>query len=87
MQSLPPKKPFHAEILYFRRLDALRQLHAGSPAATVARDLGVSRQALYRWVRQYRQHGYGGLWSRPRLGRRPKLGYTQLARLSNMLAG
>ncbi len=33
----------------------------GRPAAHVAKELGISRQCAYRWVRRYRADGAAGL--------------------------
>ena len=47
-----------------RRLLVLRVLVGGRPAAHVARELGVSRQCAYRWIRRFRVEGEAGLHDR-----------------------
>jgi len=50
----------HGRLLLVRRV---RQ--DGRPAAHVARELGISRQCAYRWVRRYDAEGLAGLADRP----------------------
>lgn len=55
---------FHGRCLLVRRVR-----FEGRPAAHVARELGVSRQCAYRWVRRFDAEGWAGLHdrsSRPR---------------------
>ena len=68
-----------------RRLAALPLLEAGESLSAVARQLGVSRQAVYVWNRRRRQ-GRAGLLRRLRPGRPPKLVPRQLAQLPRLLA-
>ncbi|MDN4611669.1 IS481 family transposase [Arthrobacter burdickii] len=59
---IPRLSPFGRSIIIERVL-------AGRPVAHVAKELGVSRQTAYRWVRRYRAEGIDGLQdrsSRPR---------------------
>jgi transposase-like protein len=47
---------------------------AGRPVAHVAKELGISRQCAYRWVRRFRAEGRTGLWDR---SSRPKTSPTR----------
>lgn len=38
--------------------------HAGQPAAHVAKQMGISRTAAYRWIKRYREGGSDGLQDR-----------------------
>ncbi|MGO4383611.1 IS481 family transposase [Specibacter sp. RAF43] len=42
----------------------VERILAGRPAAHVAKELGVSRQCAYRWLRRYRSEGSAGLQDR-----------------------
>jgi transposase len=59
--------------LEIRRLKAVEGFRAGQPLATIARRLGVTRQAVHKWYQRYRRAGLEGLLRRPRPGRPPKL--------------
>jgi transposase InsO family protein len=50
---------FHGRCLLVRRVRL-----EGRPAAHVARELGVSRQCAYRWVRRFDAEGWAGLHDR-----------------------
>lgn len=69
-----------------RRRAAVPRLRRGEPLASIARSLGVSRQAVHKWARQYRRRGAAGLRRRCRPGRPPKLAPAQLAQLPRLLA-
>jgi transposase len=69
-----------------RRLAAVPRFERGEPLASIARQLGVSRQAVFVWAQQWRRRGEAGLHRRPRPGRPPKLARTQLAQLPRLLA-
>ncbi|BBE21851.1 hypothetical protein MN0502_07340 [Arthrobacter sp. MN05-02] len=59
---IPRLSPFGRSII-------IERVSAGRPVAHVAKELGVSRQTAYRWVRRYRAEGIDGLQdrsSRPR---------------------
>lgn len=51
---------FHGRCLLVRRVRI-----EGRPAAHVAREMGVSRQCAYRWVRRFDSEGWAGLHDRP----------------------
>lgn len=68
-----------------RRLAAVPRWRRGEPLAAIARSLGVSRQAVYKWAQQYRRRGAAGLRCRPRPGRPPKLARAQLAQLPRLV--
>ena len=52
---------FHGRCLLVRRVRV-----EGRPAAHVARELGVSRQCAYRWVRRFDAEGWAGCTTGPR---------------------
>lgn len=54
MMSKPPVKSYAAE---FKQRAVKLAVESESPAP-VARDLGISKNTLYSWIRQY--HGHGG---------------------------
>jgi transposase InsO family protein len=59
---IPRLSPFGRSII-------IERVVAGRPVAHVAKELGVSRQTAYRWVRRYQAEGISGLQdrsSRPR---------------------
>jgi len=47
------------------RLILVERIAAGRPVAHVAAEMGVSRQAAYRWWRRFRAEGEVGLHDRP----------------------
>jgi len=69
-----------------RRLAATSLFQRGDSLAAIARQLGVSRQAVFVWAQQWRRHGEAGLRRRPRPGRPPKLARRQMLRLPRLLA-
>jgi transposase len=75
-----------ARVFEARRLSALPRIKRGESLSTIARQLGVSRQAVHQWMRQYRRRGAAGLRRRLRPGRPPKLARRQLAQLPRLLA-
>ena len=85
MQSLAVAQRRDAGLMEARRLAAVPRWQRGEAMATIARDLGVSRQAVHRWAQQYRQRGPVGLRRRPRPGRPPKLAPTQWRQLPGWL--
>lgn len=46
-----------------RRL-LVERVQAGQPIAHVAKEMGISRAAAYRWIRRYREEGPAGLFDR-----------------------
>jgi transposase InsO family protein len=54
----------NARLTVHGRLLLVQRVTAGRPAAHVARELGVSRQCAYRWVRRFRAEGLAGLADR-----------------------
>jgi transposase len=75
-----------AEGLEARRLSVLPRIEQGESLAGIARQLGVSRQAVHQWAQQYRRRGATGLRRRARPGRPPKVARRQLAQLPRLLA-
>lgn len=75
-----------AGVFEARRLSALPRLERGEPLAEIARQLGVSRQAVHQWALHYRRRGTAGLRRRARPGRPPKLARQQLAQLPRLLS-
>src|SRR5436309_16055857 len=59
----------NARLTVHGRLLLVQRVASGRPVAHVARELGISRQCAYRWVRRYAAGGLAGLAdrsSRPR---------------------
>ena len=75
-----------ASAMEARRLAATSLFQRGDSLAAIARQLGVSRQAVFVWAQQWRRHGEAGLRRRPRPGRPPKLARRQMLRLPRLLA-
>lgn len=75
-----------AAVLEARRLAALPRLQRGESLSAIARQLGVSRQAVHQWAQHSRRRGAAGLRRIPRPGRPPKLARAQLAQLPRLLA-
>jgi transposase len=75
-----------AAVLEARRLAALPRIRRGESLSAIARQLGVSRQAVHQWAQQSRRRGAAGLRRIPRPGRPPKLARAQLAQLPRLLA-
>jgi len=62
-----------AKALTELRERAVASVQAGESPDVVARVLGVTRQAVYGWLAQYRSGGWDALVAKKRGGRRPKL--------------
>src|SRR5579863_7684413 len=75
-----------AAVLEARRLAALPRIRRGESFSSIARQLGVSRQAVHQWAQRSRRRGVAGLRRIPRPGRPPKLARAQLAQLPRLLA-
>lgn len=75
-----------AQAMEARRLAALPPFERGESLSSIARRLGVSRQAVFVWNRQWQRRGEAGLRRRPRPGRPPKLARRRLAQLPRLLA-
>ena len=52
---------------------AVRRVQEGESPEVVAKIFGIGRTAIYRWLGQYRQGGWGALKAKPLFGRPPKL--------------
>src|ERR1017187_9087175 len=75
-----------AQELEARRIAAMARWRRGESTSTIARSLGVSIQAVQRWVRCYRLRGEEGLRFLPKSGPHPKLAREKLAQLPGLLA-
>ncbi len=75
-----------AQTMEARRLAALPLLERGQSFSSIARRLGVSRQAVFVWNRQWHRRGEAGRRRRPRPGRPRKLARSRLAQLPRLLA-
>ena len=64
-----------------RRKDAARMFKAGSRQAEVARVLGVSRQSVSRWYKDWDKAGIKALKAAGRAGRKPKIGIHELNKI------
>lgn len=67
------------------RKRAVGSVHEGQSPVEVAKALGVTRAAMYRWLAKYRHGGWGALDARKRGGRPPKLDGQTLAWLYNTI--
>jgi transposase len=86
MADDPIRSRRDASALEARRLAALPRLQRGDSLSSIARQLGVSRQAVFVWAQQWRRRGEAGLHRRPRPGRPTKLARARLAQLPRLLA-
>lgn len=68
-----------------RRLKAVSFHKQGLLPGQIARQLGVDRRSVHRWLLAYRTHGVDGLSPVPAPGRPPKLNPRDRQRLSRML--
>ena len=82
--SVRPRRD--ASAMEARRLAAIPLLRRDESLASIARKLGVSRQAVFVWAQRWRWRGETGLHRRPRPGRPTKLARTRLAQLPRLLA-
>ena len=86
MADHPVRSRRDASAMEERRLAALPRLRRGESLSSIARKLGVSRQAVFVWAERWRRRGENGLHRRPRPGRPTKLAHTRLAQLPHLLA-
>ena len=68
-----------------RRRRAARLLAKGLNQSEVARQVGVHRQSVSRWARQWEREGRRGLKRAGRAGRQPRLGARELERIARAL--
>lgn len=69
------------------RIRAVKQVKSGVGVRLVARALGVSRVAVYSWVRTYDAGGEDALRSRKARGASPRLTANQMAKLRKLIVG
>src|SRR5712692_8392732 len=69
-----------------RRLAAIPLFKHGLSLSSIARQIGVSRQAVSVWHKQFRRHGRVGLRRRQRPGRPPDLTSSECGQISRWLA-
>lgn len=77
MKKEDGRKLDHATLEALRER-AVRRVQEGESPEVVARIFGIGRAAIYRWLSQYRQGGWGALKAKPLFGRPPKLSGKQL---------
>ena len=68
-----------------RRRRAARWFKAGKAQADVVRALGVTRQSVSRWYRQFQRGGVAAMSGAGRAGRKPMLDRAQLGRVDAAL--
>ncbi len=68
-----PRERRDFEALEKRRKNAARMFKAGARQAEVARLLGVSRQSVSRWYKDWEKAGIKALKAAGRVGRKPKI--------------
>jgi transposase len=83
----PAGIPRDFDALEKRRLAAIRLWERGHNQSEIARQLGVVRQSVARWVQQYRAQGKAGLKQAGRAGRKPRLSEQQRRRIEKLLLG
>lgn len=69
-----------------RRFRAIQALGSSESLSKIARDLGVSRQAVWKWRQAYRRQGAAGLNRRLRPGRPRRLSPAQRGQIPRLLA-
>ncbi len=82
--SVHPRRS--ARAMERRRLRAAVLLERGESLSSIARQLRVSRQAVFVWAEQWRRRGEAGLLRRLRPGRPSVLTRRQWAQLQRLLA-
>ena len=84
MSSIPGgKRNFKA--MEDRRKHAARLFKTGTKQAEVARSLGVSRQSVSRWYRDWHESGTAALRAAGRAGRKPRIKASDLKKIDNAL--
>jgi transposase len=68
-----------------RRFEAIRLWERGEKSSAIARQVGVVRQTVDRWLRQCRTQGKASLKKAGRAGRKPRLTAKDGQRLGNLL--
>lgn len=68
-----------------RRLTAARLLRSGVSQSEVARRVGVHRQSVSRWDKEFKESGIRGLKKAGRAGRKPLLSTSDLRRVESKL--
>lgn len=56
------------------------------PVSTVADIMGISRHALWRWSKRFREHGVDGLYDRPKGHNPPKLNFEERELIAKWLS-
>jgi len=77
------KRDFDA--LEKRRFEAVGWMKKRVSHSEIARRVGVVRQTVVRWARQYQEHGQKALQKAGRSGRKPLLGSKDRRRLEKLL--
>lgn len=69
------------------RRRVVEQVIKGKGAAEVAEVIGVSKQAVYSWVRAFNEGGFAALEAKKAPGKAPKLTVGQVAKLRTIILG
>jgi transposase len=81
----PAGVPRDFDALEKRRFQAIQMWERGLSQSEIARQLGVVRQSVARWVHQYRAQGKSALRKAGRAGRKPRLNEKQRRQLEKLL--
>jgi transposase len=73
------------EVLESHRLTAIKLYQNKVEISVITKSLGVTRQAVYGWLRQWRANGVRGLRARKALGPEPRLNEEQFKKLQKIL--
>jgi hypothetical protein len=72
---------YSKEARVFRRAQAVREVVAGQTVKAVSNTFHFTNSALRKWVQRFAQEGTGGLFDRPRSGRRQR--YRSWSRITS----
>src|SRR5208283_400869 len=77
----------HKALEHLRLLAVKRVVEGGEAASEVMRSLGLSRTAIYPWLRKFEDQGWAGLVERIAQGPEPKLDEKQRQQVRRWILG